>query len=554
MADTPAPTPNPPQDMAARLTQVWPQVRPLGPQPATSDDAAAPGPASVQQAAPAPVPAVPATRGAALLDELHAALCRYVILPTAEAADAVVLWIAATHAQPAWEIATRLVISAPEKRCGKSRLLDVIEATCHAPLITVNISPAALVRSITANPPTLLLDEADTVFGPKAVDKHEDLRGILNAGHQRNRPYIRWDAAARANELCLTFAMAALAGIGAMPDTIADRAVIIAMRRRAPGERVEPFRTRRDAPPLTKLRQRLAKWTTGEIEALAGARPEMPVEDRAADNWEPLIAIADAAGGTWPARARTACLALTSSATADNSAGVRLLADLRAVFADAGDPDAMRGATLLERLAAIEEAPWADWYGKPFTARDLAKLLKPYGVASVDVKVDGRAVKGYRREHLTDAWRRYLPAVQPAVHPESQGLSATSATSATLQVSGLDQVAGRGQLPRPATGDPHLTSTVAQVAEVANTPHANTSDACAEPSPAAGLNATLNAVNAAVNAVNDPAQAVNATVHAVNTPADDASDGAACAACGQPMRAIEPGQTTHPMCSPEDTP
>ena len=183
------------------------------------------------------------------------------ILPSPEATDATALWIAATHAQPAWEHATRLVITAPEKRCGKSRLLDIIEATCHKPLITVNISPAALVRSIgETDPPTLLLDEADTVFGRKAADNHEDLRGIINAGHQRNRPYIRWDAIARQREHCPTFSMAALAGIGDLPDTIMDRAVIIRMRRRAPGESVEPYRTRRDRPPLDALRGRLASW------------------------------------------------------------------------------------------------------------------------------------------------------------------------------------------------------------------------------------------------------------------------------------------------------
>ena len=103
------------------------------------------------------------------------------------------LWITATHAAPAWNCAPRLDVTSPVKRCGKSRLLDIIEATCHDPLLTVNISPAALVRSIGDDPPTLLLDEADTVFGPKAGDNHEDLRGILNAGHSRNRPYIRWD-------------------------------------------------------------------------------------------------------------------------------------------------------------------------------------------------------------------------------------------------------------------------------------------------------------------------------------------------------------------------
>ena len=195
----------------------------------------------------------PLMTGAEILGLVHRALARYVVLPSPEAADAIVLWIAATHAVPAWNCAPRLDITSPVKRCGKSRLLDIIEATCHEPLITVNISPAALVRSIGDDPPTLLLDEADTVFGPKAADNHEDLRGILNAGHSRNRPYIRWDVTIRATENCPTFAMAALAGIGALPDTITDRAVVVAMRRRAPGEAVDRYRDRRDGDPLREL-------------------------------------------------------------------------------------------------------------------------------------------------------------------------------------------------------------------------------------------------------------------------------------------------------------
>ncbi len=141
---------------------------------------------------------VPQPEGAGILGQLHAVLTRYVILPSAEAAVAVVLWIAATHAQPAWAHAPRLVIRGPVKRCGKSRLLDIVEGTCHAPLITVNASPAAVYRAIgTGTPPTLLVDEADTIFGGKNADANEDLRGLLNAGHQRNRPAIRWDAGTR---------------------------------------------------------------------------------------------------------------------------------------------------------------------------------------------------------------------------------------------------------------------------------------------------------------------------------------------------------------------
>src|SRR5690349_4832419 len=225
--------------------------------------------------------------GAQLLADLHAALTRYVILPSPEAAVAVALWIAASHAQPAWAHAPRLVIRAPEKRCGKSRLLDVVEATSFRPIMTVNASTAAVYRSIGVadSPPTLLMDEADTIFGAKAGDANEDLRGLLNAGHQRGRPTIRWDAGTRTVERIETFAMAALAGIGQMPDTIEDRAVVVRMRRRAAGEKVSPYRVRRDGPALRELADQLSVWLGANLATLEKAEPAMPVDDRAADTW-----------------------------------------------------------------------------------------------------------------------------------------------------------------------------------------------------------------------------------------------------------------------------
>ncbi len=194
----------------------------------------------------------PPPDGARLLNQVSTALTRYVVLPSPEAITAVTLWIAASHAAPAWNTAARLVIRAPEKRCGKSRLLDVIEAVCHRPVMTVNASPAAIYRLIgiaEGDPPTVLIDEADTIFGPEAT--HEDLRGLLNAGHQRGRPALRWDVNTRTVEELETYAMVALAGIGRLPDTIEDRAVIIRMRRRARHETVQPYRVRCDAPPST---------------------------------------------------------------------------------------------------------------------------------------------------------------------------------------------------------------------------------------------------------------------------------------------------------------
>jgi hypothetical protein len=356
---------------------------------------------------PPPVP----VDGAALLDDVRGALTRFVVLPSEATADAVVLWIAASHAQPAWAHAPRLVIRAPEKRCGKSRLLDVIEATCHDPLITVNASPAAVYRAIgTDDPPTLLVDEADTIFGSrKAAEANEDLRGLLNAGHQRNRPAIRYDAATRSVERIPTFAMAALAGIGHMPDTIEDRAVIVRMRRRAAGEHVDPFRHRRDRPPLAELASELRTWLRAHVDQLAEATPAMPVEDRAADTWEPLVAVADLAAGPWPARARTAAELLTAEHddTGTVATSTALLADCRTAF---GDAVALPTEELLNRLRHDPEAPWGEFGPAGLSARRLGLMLAEYGIRPTKNRYpDGTQRRGFARLDFTDAWSRYCP-------------------------------------------------------------------------------------------------------------------------------------------------
>jgi hypothetical protein len=347
-------------------------------------------------------------QGAALLDTLRAALTTYVVFPSAQATDAVTLWIAATHAQPAWAHAPRLVIRGPEKRCGKSRLLDIVEATCHRPLITVNASPAAVYRSITDDPPTMLVDEADAIFGPKA-DSNEGLRGLLNAGHQRNRPAVRYDATTGRVVAIPTFAMAALAGIGAMPDTIEDRAVVVRMRRRSAGEQAAPYRHRRDRPKLHRLAIRLNSWLRSDLAGLEVAEPAMPAEDRAADTWEPLIAVADHAGDHWPERARAAMLTLIAESDDGQNLSIRtrLLADCRMAF---GVDAALPTVALLDRLKADSDAPWLDYGPTGLTAAKLGVFLREYDIKPSNIRFpDGTQAKGYKRADFVDAWTRYCP-------------------------------------------------------------------------------------------------------------------------------------------------
>jgi hypothetical protein len=219
---------------------------------------------------------------------------------------------------------------------------------------------------------------------------------------------VRYDQASNQVVTIPTFAMAALAGIGVMPDTIEDRAVVVRMRRRAPDEHAVPYRHRRDRPGLHILALRLARWLRADLTVLERAEPAMPVEDRAADTWEPLVAVADLAGGHWPERGRSA--AITLSAEADDrqaSSRVRLLADCRAAF---GFEQALPTAVVIDRLNAELDAPWADSGPAGLTPAKLAALLREFDIRPGNIRFpDGVQAKGYKRADFVDAWTRYCP-------------------------------------------------------------------------------------------------------------------------------------------------
>ncbi|CAG6398530.1 DUF3631 domain-containing protein [Streptomyces cocklensis] len=405
-----------------------------------------------------------------MLDELRSAVARYVVAPSPEAFDAITLWIAASHLQPAWQHAPRLAIVAPTKACGKSRLLDVLHETVHAPFITVNSTPAAIFRSITEEPPTLLVDEADTIFGSvKVAEKNEEMRGLLNAGHQRNRPTTRVMGPEHKAVRFPTFAMAAIAGIGDLPDTIMDRAVIIRMRKRLETEHVDDFRTRTDIPFLQAVRDRLADWLGPLLEEASELIPAMPVRDRAADTWEPLVAVADLAGGAWPQRARTACRVMTEREKGneqDRGAKVRILADLRGAFARHGDPPLLATETLLHALNADPEAPWHEQGPAGLTARKLQILLADYEIHPANRRFpDGTQRRGYARADFIDPWNRYCPlpehtapTVPEAEPPLPLALAEAAGNDVQARVTSLPEArpklpgSGRPPPPPPSPG------------------------------------------------------------------------------------------------------
>ncbi|MFC7902726.1 DUF3631 domain-containing protein [Streptomyces griseoincarnatus] len=432
--------PENPEPYSAPAQAIWPAAaipgRPGAHLRAAQADGADPNPSGDADARsadeaetpsePVEIPDAEPTHGSKLLDELRARIAQFVIPPSPEALDAITLWVAATHLQPAWQHAPRLAVVGPAKRCGKSRLLDVLTETVHEPMLTINTTPAAIFRSITEdNPPTLLVDEADTIFGPKVAEKNEETRGLLNAGHQRGRYVTRVVGNDHTPHRFATFAMAAIAGIGDLPDTVMDRSVVIRMRRRAEGEKVKPFRSRRDIPALHALRDRIAAWAKPLLDEAANLEPDMPVEDRAADTWEPLVIVADLAGGHWPRLARLACarmVAAEAAAEEDHPSGARILADIRRVFHAQREVDSLSTEELLHHLRQDPEAPWAEWGRGGLTARELSRMLRAYEIKPGNVRMADRTQrKGYMRNKFLDAWRRYCPAVHPVDADTTRG-------------------------------------------------------------------------------------------------------------------------------------
>jgi hypothetical protein len=354
--------------------------------------------------------------GADLLEKLDVFLGRFVAYPSQAARVAHVLWIAHTHRMDAWESTPRIAFLSTEPGSGKSRALEVTELLVPRPVHAVSTTPAYLFRKVSDQDgrPTVLYDEIDTIFGPRARD-NEDIRGMLNAGHRKGATAGR--CVTRGNVITTedlpAYCAVALAGLDDLPPTLMSRSVVVRMRRRAPNEIIEPFRHRVHATEGNALRDALAAWSE-EIEVEGW--PEMPVgiADRNADVWEALVAVADLAGGAWPERARRAAVTLVTEVTlTPASLGVQLLTDIQTVFC-ASTKDHLSTESILNTLNNIEETPWGDLNGKPLDARGLARRLKKYEVRPKTVRDGSATAKGYSRSDFYDAWTRYVTSHGPA--------------------------------------------------------------------------------------------------------------------------------------------
>lgn len=364
--------------------------------------------------------------GAALLDEIASVVSRY-LSATDEVFRTVALWVVYSHAFELFDVSPLLAIVSPEKRCGKTTLLTLLYALVPRPLTIANITPAALFRTVEKFRPTLLIDEADSF-----LTDNEELRGILNSGHRKATAYvIRTTGDEHEPRQFTTWTPKAIALIGALPGTLEDRSIPARLQRKRPQDKTERLRYDR-LGELDHLRRQAARWVGDMSESLRSADPDIPASitnDRARDNWRPLIAIADAVGGVWPERAREVSLSLSSTEPDTESVRVLLLRDLKALFDEHGER--LESERIVTALVEIEGHPWAEGKnGRPLTKNGLARLLRPFGIRPT--KWRGRQVnteRGYLRADFEEVFARYLDSQTPqtphTTEPTTYGESQT---------------------------------------------------------------------------------------------------------------------------------
>jgi Protein of unknown function (DUF3631) len=346
-------------------------------------------------------------------------LQRFVVYPSVHELNAHTVWIVHTYLMEEWDTTPRLAALSKEPASGKSRLLEITAVLVPRPVEAVNASSAFLFRKVSDKDgrPTILYDEIDTIFGEKAKD-NEETRGFLNAGFRKHSKFGRCVAnkgGPFTTEEIPAFCAVAVAGLGNLPDTILSRSVIIQMKRRAPDEKVEPYRLQLIETEASQIRLSIEAWcsTCHDLIAKMKVLPQ-EIKDRDADVWESLIAIGDYADEDWSEAIRVSAVTLvTRQQETPPSIGLTLLSDIRNIFIS-NKQDSMSTKDLLKELTESFELLWGDFeYGKPLDERKLAKLLKPYSIHSVTIRGDISSHKGYKISHFADAFKRYLPNTPP---------------------------------------------------------------------------------------------------------------------------------------------
>jgi putative DNA primase/helicase len=340
-------------------------------------------------------PSLERIEGDVLLNDLIADLCRYVSLQPDYAVIAV-FWALHTYLLDSIPNTPRLYITAPEPGCGKSTLMDWLATVVQKPLKSDNVSAAGVFHIVEKQRPTLLIDEADSF-----LHLADELRGVLNSGHSPAGVTHRWNQKRENLVAYKTYAACAISLLGNLPDTLRDRSIRIRLQKHRPDEKLASLRI----GAKSDLPGQCARWALDNHQFISD-EPAIPkqLHGRTADNWSPLLAIADAIGEPWPEKLRAIALQIVAlEAGEELSPGTQLLSDVREIL---GDKQWISSDALQRAL--------------PISGKKLATMLKPYGIEPRQQRVGRRVERGYRAEDFADAFVRYLVPDVPDVPPASE--------------------------------------------------------------------------------------------------------------------------------------
>jgi hypothetical protein len=345
-----------------------------------------------------------------LLDKCKAWIRRYIVVSD-EQAFILATWILHTHTFDAAETTPYINITAPDRECAKSRLMETLECLVANPIRSGGWAPAAIVRIVKdRNRPTMFLDEIDSQFGA-SKQYAEAVRGILNEGFRKKGVFIKCVGDDFTPTEFPVFSPKCFAGIGRLPDTVASRSIPIEMTRKLPGEKIQSFREREVTVAALPIRKAVAAWATPDvINLLQDSRPApiASLGDRQNDIVEPLLCIAQLAGDEWLQRLTNALETVFKvNALEEQSIGTSLLTDIRSVF-DEMQQDTLDSESLALELCEILESPWASLAnGRKMTPHLLARMLRRFRIMPTKYRIGTGTYRGYKRADFEDLWLRY---------------------------------------------------------------------------------------------------------------------------------------------------
>jgi hypothetical protein len=350
--------------------------------------------------------------GSKLLSVLEGYIRRYVVLPAA-AYLPIALWAIATHTAERFDCFPYLALISAAKRSGKTRLAEVLETLVRRPWRGTAPSPAALYRML-EQAPTLMLDEVEALNGKNKSETTQILLAVLNAGHRKGATIPRCEPPTNKVKMFPVYGPKLFAAIGRLPDTLMDRSIIIHMKRRKKAQQVERFRQVRATAEAKRIHDGVVRFVQLHRADIDRAYQHVLdtdlafLNDRDADLWTPLFAICtviDAERLPELKKFSETLSAAKAGDDVDDNYSLTLLRDIRTVWPD-GEHQ-LETAILLERLKALEEAPWGE-EEHPLTARKLARMLKPFEVVPGKLRVGKRTPNGYQYDDLKTAFDPYL--------------------------------------------------------------------------------------------------------------------------------------------------